>query len=557
MKKKGNDGFNFPESEPAPLKRLRELVSAITMPEKNAFKHYIRNYRENNRASGYIRLYDCINDCLTEDERISKKSTNLALPTEKEGTFYQKFKSRNAKRKVCRHEELGKKANYLFDRILESQRGINTDNSQRRQLYTAMLDILFLYTKELWRDCLRKVKSAFSIADKLEALPQLLELLQYERRLLANLGEDDLEKKLRDIFSLEQKYMEQLKLSVLFSDLRSEIVLLRWKQGNLEDEKVLREKINFFLKYAGNKKLFDDTFDLNFFYHSIMAGLVTLDMQSPTRFLEFLNHRGFETIALHEKAIIDLYKRYPERKKENFARYLADLSNYLSSAYDLEERTVGLDDFSEDLEKIKPNDPNFLVYVAYFTLLDCIKSRELLKAKTFLLNKQIWERCGSMGSRISAPRMQVIRQLAGTIFFVREEFAEADRWFKANLDDERNLNNAEAMAASELYHLLMRFELGSTAGVAQKKVYIEPLQRRWGEPKNQDVFEGLLLTVLEKILNAGKNKEKLSTVCSHYLPKLKQKLEERTDTGHFHLFIGWMESKSTGKNLRAAVEPYL
>lgn len=557
MKNKSSKGLDFPASEPTPLKRLRQLVSAMTMAEKNAFKHYIRNYRDNNRDSGYIRLYDCVNDCLTEDERMSRKKSRSALPHEKEKTFYQKFKSRNAKRAVCKPEELGKKANYLFDKMLESQRGINTYSSKRRDLYAYMLDVQFLFAKEIWEECLSKVRKALSVATELEALPQLLELLHYKRRVLAQLGRDNLETSLRDIYALEQKYLTQIQLTIFFNDLRSEIVLLQWKQGRLEEEEVLRSKINFFLKYASDKKLFDDTFDLNFYYHSIMAGLIRLDTQNPTRFLEFLNHQGFETSMMHQKAIIDLYKRYPERKKENFGRYLGDLSNYLSIAYSLKEKVVELDDFKEDLEKIKPNDPNFLFYVVYFTLLDSIKGRDLLKAKTFLMEKQIWERTGSLGSHVPASRLQVIRHLAGTIFFVREEFTEADRWFRANLDDERNVKNAEAMAASELYHLLVRFELGSTAGVAQKKIYLEPLNRRLGEPENQNRFEGLLLHVLKEILKAGRDSDKLKPVCTAYLPLLKEKLAEKTNPGHFHLFIGWLESKSTGKSLRVSVEPYL
>lgn len=556
-KKSGGDNLEFPASEPSSLKKLRLLVSAMTMAEKSAFKHYIRNYRDNNQDSGYIRLYDCINDCLTEDERKSKKTERSALPEEKAETFYQKFKSRNAKRKVCKASELGKKANYLFDRLLESQRGVNPDKSKRRQLYASMLDVQFLFTKEMWRECLQEVRAALKVAKALEALPQLLELLHYERRLLAQLGYDDMEKSLRDISEPEQRYLTQLQRAIFFHDLRTEIFLLNWKKGKLEEENVLRTKINLFLDYAGDDKSFDDTFDLNFYYHSILAGLVLLDLHEPSRFLEFLNHRGYETVTEHLKAVIDLYKRYPERKKENFARYLSDLSNYLSYAYSMKTKAVKLEEFKDDLEKINPNEPNFLIFTVYFTLLDCIKGRDFLKAKKFLQEKQVWERIENLGKQIPASRLQVIRQLAGTIFFVREEFAEADRWFRANLDDERNIKNVEAMAASELYHLLIKFESGATAGVSQKKVYLEPLNRRLGEPEGLDTFEGLLMYALTDILKAGKDSDKLKPVCAGYLPLLQEKLKDKNDSSHFHLFIGWLESKSTGKGLRSAIAPYL
>lgn len=557
MKKKYHDGSDFPVEEPYPLKKLRQLVAAMTMAEKNAFKHHIRNYRDNNRDSGYIKLFNCINDCLTEDERTMKKEGRSALPDERKETFYKKFKSRNARRKICKPSELGKKANYLFDKLVESQRGINPEKSKRRTLYSAMLDVQFLFTKKMWQECLREVNHALTIAKDLEALPQLMELMHYERRLLAQLGKPNLEQNLRDIYTLEQKYLMQLQLVTLFTDLRTEIILLQWKKGSLDDNEALREKINFFLEFAGENKAFDDTFDLNFYFHSIMAGLVRLDIEQPSHFLKFLNHQGYETSALHLKAIVDLYKRYPERKRENFVRYLGDLSNYLSHAYNLGTKVVQLDDYKEDLEKIELTDPNFLFYTVYFTLLDSIKSHKFLEARQFLQERRVWERIVSIGQHVPSSRLQVIRHLAGTVFFVREEFIEADQWFKANLDDERNPKNVEAMAASELYHLLSRFELGSTAGVAQKKVYLEPLARRLDLPENGESLESVLLQALKEILKTGKDPDKLKPVCTVFLPLLKEKLNEKSNPGHFHLFIGWLESKSTGIPLRATVDKYL
>lgn len=557
MKKKVNDGLDFPPSEPSSLKRLRQLVSAMTTPEKNAFKHYIRSYRDENYDSNYIRLYDCVNDCLTENERQSKKTGYTALPHEQEETFYEKFKSRNAKRKICKAAELGKKANYLFDRLLESQRGMNFDKGKRRRLYIAMLDVQFLFSKEMREECLRKVREALVVAAKLEALPQLLELLHYERELLAKLRGDDLEKRLREIHEKEKQYLRQFQLATFFNDLRTEAVLLLWRGGDVEGEDVMRRKINSFIEYVGERKSFDDTFDLNLYYHSIMAWLVLIDLHKPTRFLEFLNHKGYETITLHHKAIVDLYQRFPERKRENFARYLGDLSNYLSYAYNIKDEKVNLDDFKDDLEKIKLNEPNFLFFAVYFTLIDCVKGRDFAKAERFLKDKQVRERVETLGKKIPASRLQVIRQLAGTIFFVREKFKEADEWFKANLDDERNIQNREVMIASELYHLLVKFERGITASLTKKKTYLEPLRRRLGDLAELENFEGILLKALEEILKAGKNDDKLKPVCAVYLPLLKEELEKKNDPSHFHLFIGWMESKSTGKGLRVAVEPYL
>jgi hypothetical protein len=282
-------------------------------------------------------------------------------------------------------------------------------------------------------------------------------------------------------------------------------------------------------------------------------------MLHPSRFLEFLNHEGQKTVVEHLKHIVDLYKRYPEQKKESFIRYLSDLSNYLGVAYGLREKVVNLDDFASDLAKINITDPNFLNFVAFFTLVDCIKGRRFKDAKDFLQEKQVWERIETMSPQIIPSRLPTLRLMAGTVFFVREEFAEADRWFQANLDAHTGgVVNVEAMIASQLYHLIARFELGLTEGITHKEVLLAPLARRLGLTVDPDAFENLLLESLDQILKTGNKPEKqLKLICEHYAPRLKAKLDERSKTSHFHLFIGWMESKITGKSLRVTVDPYL
>lgn len=559
MRKSKNDAPDFPESEPYPLLKLRQMISAMNMVEKNAFKRYIRNYREHNSDSVYIRLFDCINDCLMEDERSVKRESKSALPHEKSEIFYLKFKSRNARRSICKPAELGSIANYLFEKLLESQRSRNPEKSIRRELYMRMLDVQFLFVKDMREECLSMVRYATKLATELEALPQLMELKYYERRLLTQSRQSNLEQQLRQVHAQEEKSIQQLQLTIFFNDLLTEIVLLQWKQGNVDDDEVLRSKINFFVEYANENKAFDDTFDLTFYYHAILAALVRLDTHQPSRFLEFLQHNGYETITRHYNAIVDLYKRYPERKRENFVRYLGDLSNYLSHAYNLSSKLVDLADFQEDLGKIKLTDPNFLNFTVYFTLIDRIKNKQFLEAKTFLQDKKIWERTVSLGSQAMPSRLQVIRHLAASVYFVREEFEEADRWFRANLETANpGIVNAEVMIASELYHLIARYELRKTSGITYKKELLTQLSRRLGPALKPDSFEQLLLDVMEKIMKTGHDAPaKLKSVCEKYLLQLKPKLDQKSEAGHFHLFIGWLESKSTGKPLRITVDPYL
>lgn len=62
-----SDGFLM--KEPPSLTRLRRLIGKMSASEKTSFKRYIRNYRDNNKNSKCIQLFDCVNDCLLDVEQ--------------------------------------------------------------------------------------------------------------------------------------------------------------------------------------------------------------------------------------------------------------------------------------------------------------------------------------------------------------------------------------------------------------------------------------------------------------------------------------------------------
>ena len=105
--------------------------------------------------------------------------------------------------------------------------------------------------------------------------------------------------------------------------------------------------------------------------------------------------------------------------------------------------------------------------------------------------------------------------------------------------------------------MVARYELGLTAAITHKKELLSDLARRFGANIDPDAFENVLLATLEKILKTENTPSRLKAVCEKYLPTLKKRLAEKTESDHYNLLIGWLESKISGKPLRIAVDPYL
>lgn len=550
MDKDRNVGAEWPEEEPYSLVKLRELIAALNMSEKNVFKRHIRSHSATNHESSYIQLFNCVNDCLLEVERQTKKDP-AAEHLEATQAFYSKFIARYRLRKIGHPREVGSLANYLYERILDALRYQNTEANQRLELYARLLDIQLLMRKGLQRECLSMIQYAKKLATDLEALPQLFELTQIEFRLVFNSKKNQTANQLRDLYAGERKWLRQLETMIQLKDLRYELLLVLWGAGNIEEDTALRAKLNFFIQYVNDNPP-RETFDEEFNFQTIMASLIWINQKKSPDFLrQFLSTTQPELLINHFKAIMDLYNRYPDRKKEDPRRYRDNLFNYLGVALGY-KTGIRMEDYAEELNAISSTDPDYLRNVVHIRLTDYIILRNFSAAKTYLQANNVWQLCEQPNNQASTSRLQVIRYLAGTVCFVRGDHQEAAHWFAANLQKTNQPSNAEAQGASALYHLLARYELGFASQTIYREL-LQPLQEYLPDsPLVQQV-----IGTMEKILRTGKQAKILQEIAETALPDLQEKMKSLADNSHFGLFLGWLESKRQQRPLRITIEPYI
>ena len=551
MDKDKNVGAEWPEEEPYSLTKLRELIAALNMSEKNVFKRHIRGHSATNHESSYIQLFDCVNDCVLEIERQTRKELVNVESPDASSVFYPKFIARYRLRKIGQPREVGPMANYLYERILDALRYQNAENNQRLELYARLLDIQMLTRKGLQKECLSMIQYAKKLAIELEALPQLFELTQIEFRLVFNSKKNQTASQLRELYAAERKWLRQLETMIQLKDLRYELLVVLWGAGDVEQDAELRAKLNYFIQYVNDAPP-RETFDEELNFQTIMAYLIWINQKKSPEFLQqFLSAYQPESLTNHFKAIVELYNRYPARKKEDPRRYRDNLFNYLGVALGYKGE-VNMEDYAEELDNIPVTDPDYLRNVVHIRLLDYIMHKNFAAAKAFLQTNNVWQLSEQPDNQASTSRLQVIRYLAGVVCFVRGDHLEATRWFEANLQKTNQPANAESQSASALYRLLARFELGFVAQGIHREL-LEPLHNYLPDgPFMQEV-----IATMDKILRSGKNADTLRSIAETALPGLKEKLADLAASTHFGLFLGWLESKRQQRPLRITIEPYI
>ena len=551
-----NAAADWSAEEPYPLERLRELVSTMTMPEKNMLKRHIRSHRTDNHESRYIQLFDCVNDCLQEMERQKKKDPVAASTTDSMDRFYSKFTARYKLRKLGRPAEMKAMANYLYDRILDALRYQNTEDNQRLELYARMLDIQLLIRKGLTKECMVMINTAKGIATGLESTCQILELTQMESRLLIFSAQKQPVDQIRQLYQVECVQLRRLETTIHLKYLRNELFLLQLGDGHVEQSPAIRATLNYFIQYVNDNPP-REPFEEEFNFQTVMLYLMMIEQKKPSAFLgQFLNERKQGSVVDHLKAIVDLYHRYPERKKEDPRRYQDNLFNYLAFALAYKAE-VQVEDYAAELESIPPSDPNFLIHVVYFRLVAYIMQKNFLAAKEYLEDKNVWRLIERSNGKVPLSRLQVIHYLAGMVYFVRENYKEAIHWFSANLQSStQQASNAEARSASALYQALARFELGFATATAYRAL-LPPLREHFTYQEQDDSFEYHLLKTLETVVEAAKNMDLLQVIAGDALPIMTEKAASKQDASHYGLFLGWLESKQRRRPLRTVLDKYI
>ncbi|MBN8683149.1 MAG: hypothetical protein J0L99_10850 [Chitinophagales bacterium] len=535
------------------LQKLRRLVEQMLPKEKHDFKRHIRSYREDNHHSQYVQLFDCINDCLGEISRAQNTGDAVLSSVQAEQLFVEKFERRIKRRGFMQLEEVGVKSNYLYNKLLESLRRHNTDQSIRIALLNQLENIAILHRKGLFQEALEKIADARGLALQIQAIPILFDLFHLERDLGVQMRVLGI-KELRKIHEQERKWLTQLQLNILLYDLRHETLMALLGHTKVEEDPILLAKLNEYLSLHTGGTADISSFEVKMNFVSVLANISMIDLQHPSPFLAVFKHEGRITMVEKFKEIVDLYNAHPLIKHENPNRYLNNLFNYL--LYDsVTKKEVNIEDYKEDLALLSPSHPNYLGGFIFAFLANYVQKNMYKEATALLLERNIWELVEKKGHQISLARLQNIQNVAGLAFWVRGDLEWAEKWFGASLIKETGQENALLPAVNELNYYIVQYERGQLQSHKNRDALVRGVVRRI-QRVNETIssrFIELLGEILHEIIVKRIPQDKLQELAGQWWPELETENKKFIHYENFQPFIAWLQSKAENKPLRITI----
>lgn len=499
---------------------LYELIKSLSKAEKRYFKVYVTRHTASNSQNNAQILFDAMDKLQSYDEE--KVLENL-----KEYPFVKKFSIAKAR---------------LYDTILKSLDAFYSEKSKGQQIRNEIHFIEILYNKSLYKQCSKKLNSAKKQAKKYNKKILMLELLEWEKKLIEKDNYQSTSiKNLMKLSDEEQEIVGSLEdnsnlweiKSILFQKL-NKIGRARSKEEVDFLKQDIEKKINSF-------KIESDKIGLNYlfnhikgaYYFAIQDNKKSLDNVLTT--IELIeshpNEFGDEPNILISAITNGVYLSV---KNKNIAQ-AQKLYNKLKLLYD----------------KSKENGSKDLI----IKLKSSLWSIELLLVKLTCdfhkfsqLYPQITEFIHNNKSKINNSRLSFFYYNIAHILYIKDEFSDSLKWINTLLNNIAIDESQEIFSFAEILNLFIHFELGNNELVN----YNLKSTKRFLKTRNKLFeYEKLVLKFFQKTTKPNFDKFEFE----NQLDELVKSLEQLTAHNQLQIPIeyfdclAWAKSKLTNKKL--------
>ena len=252
---------------------LFELIRSLSKSEKRYFKllssrHTIGD--ENN----YVRLFDYIDKQTVYDE-------DLLFKEFKGEPFLHRF-------------SITKKR--LYDHILNALDAFHSASSIDAQIFKLLHSTDILYTKSLYDQCGRILRSAEKLAEKHEKFILLAEIRKKQKKLIENNGYFDASlNELEEVQQKDEMILQEIRRNNSFWQIKSHLFFHLSRKGKARSEEELQVYTRIFEKLPVDLPIEDLPFETAYLYNHIRSAywFAVGDLEKSYVYLK-LNHQTFE-----------------------------------------------------------------------------------------------------------------------------------------------------------------------------------------------------------------------------------------------------------------------
>lgn len=422
---------------PFSLSKLYRMVESMTIAQKRAFKRDAKFWGEKENGLSYIVLFDIVNRFCAKDEK--RESDLLEFVTDNSSAVVR--------------ANLSNKANYLYDKILESMRFVSSGSRTFKELNGLMQDIHFLYNKNLLDDCLLKINEARELAIEIDQPTYQIQLNNLEHRISQTISKEKVKYHFNDEGKRNSELLEAIRKRTELISLSDIFRQHSMAKNKMEDVSVCERAQQLIIDYENGIEGLSPRLEyqiittcISYYRYIYAVGEIGNDV--------FSNKVG----KLQERTI-QLMKTFPSFKEDEYPIYQFVMTNYLISLLikqDLETVKVEL----VDLEKTE--DELFRCRtLAYVTLQSMIQEGRFDDAHDYLIKHKIAKNLLTYNEQIWHSRLLTMWFLGAYICLATEAHKELFSWSQRLTEDINSDQRLDLRYAGFFLNAIAKYELNN------------------------------------------------------------------------------------------------
>lgn len=464
---------------------LEELVQSLTPSEKRYVKLFILRH-QGDKDSQLVKLFELMGKATSSDEQLMARLKGAVTKS-----------------------QLSSARHNLYRTILKSMRLFHEEHSVRKQLRDRMDNAEFLFDRRLYRQTMRELEKAKSMAGRYEFWPMLAELLRFEQDVLVERNSRNVAAELDTLHEQVLKLHEQLVLENLSNHLRRKCTLLSRNKNIMQREEfsatyepLSLEAEELSMKTAG------------FRVHHNYLFIRATGFYSAGDFPEAMNYFG---------KLLFLWEEQPSRIEEDSIVYKKMVSNYMMACHAANRLDLLPDLFGRLVHvpcRSAEEEAEQFQNLAFLKLLYLMNTDGFGQLDELVVEIEAGLR--RFKTKINKAREIAFYHNLATAYFLAGNWKCSLEWLNRLVHIDKTDHRQDVQAFARLFRLLLYFELRKHDLLEYEMINVERylrLHKAW------TAHEAMMVRHLKKMLDDG----------------------EGEYAGHLRQFLNQLEQPQTGK----------
>ncbi|HAF29368.1 MAG TPA: hypothetical protein DCG75_10015 [Bacteroidales bacterium] len=498
---------------------LFQLIKSLTKAEKRYFKLHV-NKQTAGEDTKFLKLFDLIDKQKDYDEsKILEKDQSI------------------------KSQQLSNLKAHLYKQILQNLRGLNSDEDLDIRLHEFIDHATILYNKCLYDQCVKMLEKAKNLAEKNDKNTLLLEITEFEKRLVTKYIRSNIEDKVSQLIKASDQINDKINNINTFSNLTIKLYSFYLKIGFLRNHKDF-ELVNSFL--YSTLPVFQEeqlSFDEKMYLYNSFVGYYF--------FIQDFE-RGYE----YAKKWVNLFDEKNELIIPKIEMYIRSINNLLVSQSKLHK----YEEFKVTVQKL-----DSIKEIPDLRLTENIRLLLFKYSATHRINRYFMLGEFSEGSKIIpeiAKSLEDFELLLDThyiiifyykfacMYFGNSDYQKVVFWLNKIINMKDVDLRSDIHSFARILNLISHYELGNLDLV---DYYIRSTYRFLIKKNDLHLFQKIIMKFLRKLSSITRDQliDAFKDLREQLLP-LNDKFYERRPFIYFDI-ISWLESKIENRDTQEVI----